>query len=178
MIAFILCLALCGPGLPHHPPNVMHADQSNLAETVKQQAEVMGQAFMKGDYKTFAHYTYPQIIRMMGGEKVLTTQLVKITNNMKEQGMTFSSIGFGDVSKIEKKNGQLQCTIPQHTTIKVPTGRAVSTSTLIAISTDAGKSWTFVDTSNKDIATIRKLLPDLSPAIVIPPQQPPVRYND
>jgi hypothetical protein len=150
--------------------------QSSLSVTVNNQVSKMGQAFIRGDYKVFAHYTYPEIVKMMGGENKMAVQLAKITGDMKNQGMKFNNITFGEVSKILKSGNQLQCTIAQHTEIKLPNGRAVSTSTLIGISTDGGRNWTFVDTSNKEISTIRKLLPNLNSAITIPPQQPPVRY--
>lgn len=90
--------------------------------------------------------------------------------------MRFSNITF-DEPLIVKSGNELQATIAQHTEIKLSQGRLVSTSTLIAISTDKGSNWTFIDTSNKEMATLRKALPNLSPTITIPPQQPPVRYN-
>ena len=104
--------------------------------------------------------------------------LKRTTNEMKAKGMSFSSITFDEPSKVVKSGKELQATIIQHTEIRLQNGRLVSTSTLIAISKDEGVNWTFIDTSNKDIATMRKALPNLSPSIVIPPQPPPVRYNN
>ncbi|HWK02139.1 MAG TPA: hypothetical protein VNS58_00810 [Puia sp.] len=177
IIAFFLCLSFNGPVLLDYTLLTINADQNNLPEVVKEQANIMGQAFVRGDYKVFSHYTYPEIVKMIGGENKMAEALTKITSDMKIKGMMFNNITFGDVSKIVKSGNELQCTVAQHTEIKLPSGRAISTSTLIAISTDSGSNWTFVDTSNKDISMIRNLLPHLSRAIVIPPQQPPVQYN-
>lgn len=47
-------------------------------------------------------------------------------------------------------------------------GQPVTESTLIAISTDNGKNWYFVDTPGKDIQTMKKALPNLSGELVIP----------
>jgi hypothetical protein len=146
------------------------------AGNVKDQAARMGQALIDRDYKTFIHYTWPGLIKLAGGEGELTEQLNRLMDQMKAKGMVFSGVSFGAVSAMVSSGNELQCTVPQHTEIKLSGGRMVSTSTLIAISTDKGSNWTFVDTSNKDISTIRKLLPHLSSAIVIPPQQPPLRY--
>lgn len=146
-------------------------------QNLKQQATKMGVAFVSGDYTTFANYTYPLILKSMGGAVRMADVLTKTTNDMKLQGMSFSNITFDEPSKIVKSGKELQATIAQHTEIKLAQGRLVSTSTLIAISTDNGSNWTFIDTSNKDMATLRKALPNLSPTITIPPQQPPVRYN-
>ncbi|MBS1748195.1 MAG: hypothetical protein JST21_18705 [Bacteroidetes bacterium] len=151
----------------------------DASQSLKQDANKMSAAFLASDYTTFAKYTYPAILQMMGGTNNMSEVLSKTTANMKAQGMSFSNITFGEPSAIVKSGNELQCTIPQHTEIKLSAGgRIIATSTLIAISTDNGKSWTFIDTSNKDMATLHKALPNLSSAITIPPPQPPVRYNN
>jgi hypothetical protein len=148
------------------------------SEVIKEQAGRMGQALISGDYKTFVRYTYPGLITIAGGADKLTEQLSRLMNDMKRKGMEFKSVSFGAVSKIVTSGHEQQCTLPQHTEIVMQDGRVVTTSTLIGLSSDGGRNWTFVDTSNKDMATIRKLLPGLSNAIVIPPAQPPVRYSN
>lgn len=149
----------------------------NASQNLKQQANKMGAAFVSGDYETFAAYTYPLILKSMGGASKMIEVLNRTTNDMKFKGMSFNSITFDEPSKIVKSGKELQATIAQHTEIKLSQGKLVSTSTLIAISTDNGISWTFIDTSNKDMATLRKVLPNLSNTITVPPQRPPVRYN-
>lgn len=148
-----------------------------IVSRVKEQADIMGKAFLKGDYQTFAKYTYPAIVSAMGGESRMATVLANSASGMKTQGMTFDKITFDSPSKIVKSGSELQCTLQQHTTIKLVNGRAVATSTLIAISKDGGKNWLFVDTYNKDVAAMRNALPNLSTAIVIPPQQKPAFYS-
>lgn len=149
----------------------------NASQNLKQQANQMGSAFVSSDYMTFARYTYPLILKSMGGATRMADVLTKTTDDMKAKGMTFSNITFDEPSKIVKSGKELQATIAQHTEIKLSQGRLISTSTLIAVSTDKGVTWAFIDTSNKDMATLRKVLPNLSPSIIIPPQQPPVHYS-
>ncbi|MEO6837731.1 MAG: hypothetical protein ABI261_03365 [Ginsengibacter sp.] len=154
-----------------------YSQVKDATQNIKQQSAKMGQSFINGDYAAFAKYTYPKLLAAMGGEIKMAAALTKVTNDMKSKGMSLNSITFSEPSKIIKSDKELQATIAQHTDIKVPDGRAVSTSTLIAISTDNGISWTFIDTSNKNIAALRKAMPNLSTAITIPPQQPPVHYD-
>lgn len=149
----------------------------NASQNLKLQAGKMGASFVSGDYKTFANYTYPLILKSMGGVSKMIEVLNRTTNEMKVKGMRFSNIAFDEPSKIVKSGKELQATIAQHTEIKLALGRLVSSSTLIAVSTDNGVNWTFIDTSNKDITTLRKALPNLNQSINIPPQKPPVRYN-
>jgi hypothetical protein len=152
-------------------------EQVRPTDNACQQANTMGHAFLKEDYQTFAKYTYPTLLRSMGGENKMAATLKQVTDGMRLKGMSFSDIVVDSPSKIIKNDGELQCTLQQHTTIKLPNGRAITTSTLIAISKDGGKNWLFIDTSNKDLAAMRKVLPNLSSTIVIPPQQKPVFYN-
>jgi hypothetical protein len=148
----------------------------NASERLTMQANSMGTAFIDGHYKTFADYTYPLILKSIGGTSKMIEVLNKTTIDMKSKGMTVGSITFDLPSKILRSDKELQSTIAQHTEIRLAHERIVSTSTLIAISNDNGLNWTFIDTSNKDMAILRKLLPNLSPSITIPPQPSPVRF--
>lgn len=153
------------------------AQVPDAAKNLKQQAEKAGNSMVHGDYKMLAKYTYPPIVKMMGGAENMEAAVQKLMANMKAQGVTFNKVSFGEPSKIMKSGKELQSTIPQHLEMQVKDSKLVNTSTLIAISGDNGANWTFVDTSNKDMATIKKLLPNLSPAISIPPAQGPVKVN-
>jgi hypothetical protein len=144
---------------------------------LKIQAQKMADAFIKEDYKTFVAYNYKPMVNGAGGAAKMEQAITTMVNGMKAKGMSFLSISFDEPSTIVKSGTELQATIAQHTTIKLTQGKIVTTSTLIAISTDNGLNWTFVDTSNKDINLLRKAMPNLSPSITIPPPQAPVRYN-
>jgi hypothetical protein len=179
MIVFLLIAGGAGAGYGQaKAAGGVAGTQTPAGAHVKEQAAAMGQALVQGQYKTFAHYIYPGLVKMMGGEDKMAAQMETIVGGMKQKGMVFLSVKFDEPSAIVHSGVELECTVTQHTEIKVPDGRAVATSTLIAISTDKGVHWGFVDTSNKDMATIKQLLPELSPAIVIPPPVPPVHYNN
>lgn len=46
-----------------------------LTDKALEQAKIMGQSYLKGDYRTFAKYTYPAIVNSMGGESRMATVL-------------------------------------------------------------------------------------------------------
>ncbi len=151
--------------------------QNDTSKIVREQANKMGQAFISNDYKTFATYNNPKMLKLMGGESKLVQALTKSITDLKQKGMTIKSITFDDASKIIKSGKELQCTITQHTEVNISSGRVISTSTLIGLSTDNGKNWTFLDTLNKNMIAIKKIIPNLNSAIIIPPPRPPVRYS-
>ena len=62
----------------------------------------------------------------------------------------------------------MQAVLPQSTFLTSPLGDVELSSSLIAISTDKGESWTFIDTSLFGIEKIKSVMPDISPKLVIP----------
>jgi hypothetical protein len=147
------------------------AQGDGLAPRVKAQAQKMAAALVKGDYPTFVHFMNPAIIRMIGGEAAMKKQMATLDSTMKKQGATFGKIVIGDATKIVSSGKELQCTVSQESEILAKGGSMKTKSTLIAISADGGKTWTFLDTVNKDLTAVRQLLPNLNPAISFPPSQ-------
>ena len=153
------------------------AQVKDASSNITNQVTKMGDAFIKNDFKTFASYTYPFVLKSMGGSAKMAATLSKTISDMNAKGMSFIGITFEEPSKIIKAGAELQATVTQHTNIKLMQGRLVTTSTLIAISANNGISWTFIDTSNKDIKVLKKALPNLSNLLIIPTPTAPVKYS-
>ena len=75
--------------------NQSHGQVRDASQNLEQQATRIGNAFIGGDYKTFASYTYPIIIQSMGGASKMADVLTKITNDMQSKGMSFKNITVG-----------------------------------------------------------------------------------
>ncbi len=147
------------------------------ADSVKAQASRMVKAYIAGDYNTFIHYMNPKIVEMAGGVDGLKNILAQTSRQMNKAGVSIDGITLDSMSAILKTTATLQTTIQQHSAFKVPDGRTVATTTLIAMSSDNGLHWRFIDTHGKTIEDMRKVLPNLSPALSIPPQQAPVHSD-
>ena len=153
-------------------------DTTNIQHRIKKQAEIMGNFFIKEDYQSFVKYNYPDLIDMMGGAKKMAGTLEKMVNDMKSQGAVFSSIKFGQPFEFVRTEDELQCLIPQTLEMKVPNGRMVTVSALIAVSKDEGENWYFIDTGGKDMITVKQIVPTLSNELILPPKQGPIFYRD
>ena len=143
-----------------------------------QQAEKMAQLLLKKDFKSFTAFTYPKVVEMMGGSQRMVQTLEKGFKDMESQGIRILAISFGSHSPILVYGGEQQCILPQTIEMKVPGGRLVSNATLIAISKDNGKKWYFIDTSGKDIKTMKTSLKNLSGQLPIPEKQEPEFIRD
>ncbi len=148
------------------------------SKTIKEQADIMGELLLKKDFSSFTKYTYPKVIEMMGGKQKMIAIMELGSKEMLSEGTDFLNVTIGEPSKIITIGIELQCTVPQTIEMKVRNGRLVTESTLIAISTDNGKNWYFVDTPGKDIQTMKKALPNLSGELVIPKKKQPIFYAD
>ncbi|QEC44015.1 hypothetical protein [Pseudobacter ginsenosidimutans] len=148
------------------------------SKSIKEQAEKMGELLVKKEYDSFARYNHPTILEMMGGKQKMIEVLEKSINEMEAEGISFTKVSFGQPSTVIPVKNELQCTVPQEIEMKMPNGRMVTKSTLIAVSEDNGKTWWFLDTAGKDISVMKQILPNLSSKIVIPEKEEPVIFKD
>ena len=131
----------------------------------------MKKFFLNEDYKNFANYTYPKVIKMMGGKSNMVKATEQGMNKMKNDGFSFTNLNFKNPSEYLKKGNELQCSLTQVIVMKTPRGKIESEYTLIGISSDDGKNWTFIDTSGKDKESILKYFPNLHDDIIIKPKK-------
>jgi len=157
-----------------HGQTAKPAGDKVVYQALDNQAHQMSHAFIARDYGTFAKFMNPAVVKESGGMANIEAALAKVDETMHSQGVKVLKIDFGPPSKIVRQGNELQCTLPQQTDFQLPSGKIRSTSTLIAVSTDNGVHWTFIDTSTKDMQAIRKMLPNLSASIQIHPGGPPV----
>ena len=147
------------------------------SDSLQVQAKRMVNALTTGDYNTFIHYVHPKIVQISGGADAMKQMLTKMSRQMNVAGASFQSISLDSLSKFVKAGLTVQATIRQHTSMTVPGGRTVATSTLIGMSSDNGAHWRFIDTNGKTLSDVRQVLPNLSTALVIPPRQAPVHVD-
>ncbi|OON69238.1 hypothetical protein [Hymenobacter sp. CRA2] len=146
------------------PDNVRRAN-------LEAQVTAMEQAFMQADFETFADFMHPDVVRLAGGPDVLAQQLRKGMEEMTTQGGKVNKVTHGTPSRIVSVDRQLQCTVPQTTEFQLAKDTRTAQSTLLAVSTDDGQHWAFLDTAGKDWETVRRLVPSLSREIVLPQQK-------
>lgn len=152
----------------------LHATAQNLESNIKVQALEMVRALLKSDFETFAKYIHPKALAMAGGKEKLIQRMDTANIMAKQFGAEISKILVGNPGKIISYKETLQATLPQTTEMKSGFGNITLETTLIAISTNGGKNWYFIDTSLYHTDDLRKSLPELSPELVIPPLKKPV----
>lgn len=155
-----------------------NAQVSEAAKNMQQQANAMADVFINSDYKTYAKYIHPVIVKGFGGATKMSEILSKSMADLKAKGMTITKITFDAPGTILKSGKELQAIITEHLEMKIPNGRAEKASSFIGISSDNGLHWVFIETSNMETTALRQNFPNLSKSLQIPPVQKPVYYKD
>ena len=140
---------------------------------IKAAAISMGNALVKKNSDQFLSYMHPSMIKLAGGKEKLSVISDSALKVFEQFGGKVSRITYGNPAEIIPYKKTLQSVISQTTTLSSFIGDAELSSSLIAISNDYGKSWTFIDTNMFGIKEIKAAMPDISPALVIPKSAAP-----
>jgi hypothetical protein len=151
--------------------------QGNLNKfkpAVKSAAKRMNDALVKKDIKTFVKTTYPKVVEMTeGGLVKIQSELEIQLNAIEKSGSKILSAWPGDATTIIDTAGEYQCTIPQYMKMQLVNGALTTQTTLIGLSQDKGKTWYFIDATDKPLNQWRNLFPNLSSKLVFFPAKEP-----
>lgn len=153
------------------------AQDEKMTETVKGQVKKIMDATVAGDYRTVLDLTHPKVLEMMGGKETALKEVEKGMNMLKSQGFTFKvkDIGSPAIVKSEKEH----YSVTPFVMIVTGLGKKVtSSSALIGVSADAGKTWKFINLESQGEKGVRTILPDLPASVVIPKPEQKVEKND
>lgn len=151
----------------------LYADEQLKASVIKLATE-MSDAIRKNDYTKVLDSTYPGVVKQMGGRDKALAQIETGMKQLKEQGIVFKDSKLGEPSEFYPEGSNLFVVIPTKNEMAFPKGKLISKSYLLGISSDSGKSWTFVDgagMANK--AAMLKILPKLPAKLVLPAEVEP-----
>lgn len=150
----------------------------DISVNIKSQAEKMVTAFKDENYSDLLDYTYPKILEIAGGKEVLESMVKQMMDGMKADGVFVDSATVGEPGAIFEAGSELHSTITQTVYMKYTGGRMISESTLLAVSTDAGLNWYFLDIKQLTPEMKTQFFPDFNPDLVIPEPKPLITIND
>lgn len=146
------------------------AQEDSIAwRNLNEQAMLMSYMLGKNDIKGYVEFVHPAVLEMMGGKEQYINQLENSRKDMKKLGISYLMVKSGTPSAIIRYGNELQCVVPQVVEIKTTAGVMRNESSLIAVSTDEGQTWLFIDTGGKDLQGVKEYFPKLSDELIIPP---------
>ncbi|MBS1511543.1 MAG: hypothetical protein JST86_11920 [Bacteroidetes bacterium] len=150
------------------------ASDSTQFATVLQKGNAMAACILKKDYTSFVKYMYPPVIKMAGGSQKMASLVEQSFASIESEGVTVDSASIQSPASMVRTGTNWQCVVTQILIMTTPKGKILSKSALIAISPDAGKSWTFMDTHGAPLEKVRKSFPAISPKLNLPAKEDPV----
>jgi hypothetical protein len=159
------------PALAADPPKVKPEDAKAAAKKV---AEEIGAAMVKGDSSTLADGMFEPALKAMGGRKAIEKWMKDEREQMQASGMSFKSHSVGDPGELYSEGDYTFVIVPNTIEVSFAGGRGTQEEHLLGISSDAGKTWKFVDVSGVQDKKLRdKLLPKLPAKLELPERKPP-----
>lgn len=146
---------------------------------IKALAQQMATATVKGDFKTVIAHTDPETVKKAGGPDAMLKVVTNMFAQLKKSGMTIRSATAGNPGPVLQAGNKRFCAVPETVAMAVPannmTPKGVYTaqSTLLAVSTDNGANWYFVNSGSMSDEALYKLYPEVKGKISLPKQTPP-----
>jgi len=132
--ALLLFLLLIAPSILHTQPAL-----------IKAKVEECNAALLEGNFEKLVEMTYPPLVELMGGGEAMIELVRGGIDMMKSSGFTIESAEVQEPARIVTTRRRTYAVVPYHLIMNSPVGKFRQESTMLGISTDKGKSWTFVD---------------------------------
>lgn len=149
-------------------------DTTKVLSVALTKANLMSTAFQSGDYETFLDLTHPKIIGFAGGRD----KMKELLKQGAGPGVEFLSMEFRTPSSLIAKGEIYQCSFIQKQVLSIDGQKMYTLSSLIGISYNSGKSWTFIGVADKTLVQLLTHFPELSDKLELINQTPPILIND
>lgn len=144
----------------------LHGD--TLADNVRAAAERESHAVQRGDIDVVVSLTYPKLVELAGGAERIKATIAAQHEQFKSKGIMIDSVVVEPPEQPVTKADRIYCVVPMTVRMKGQNVKVTQRSFLLAVSTDNGGSWTFLDGSGLSPAMIAKVLPELPPEVKLP----------
>jgi hypothetical protein len=138
------------------------------AAAIKAEAENSSRAFTNGDMGKVLDLTYPKLIEIGGGREKVLAALEGQLKELRELGMKIIAHTVGEPEPSVRAGAKLVAIVP--TVLKMESRESIfeQKSFWLAVSTDEGKNWRFLDGSSLDANALKLLLPEAVDKIKLP----------
>ena len=178
VVLTLSCMIGCSRSTKAVDQDLSGIDVPAALAAAEKQAQDMGSAFVAGDLDRLADKTHPRVVEMIGGREKFRKAIEDGFADMKAKGQEFHSLTVGKPEKLVRSNFSLFAIIPQRLVFKTPQGKLWHEGCLIAVSSDEGRTWTFVDGAGAAKGNIEIVLPDFPKDLQIPKFKKPQLIKD
>ncbi|EHQ30542.1 hypothetical protein [Mucilaginibacter paludis] len=166
----LLCFTILAVLSPYFVAAQAKPFKATVAQTsaLKKQAQDCAATITQQNYKQLAYYTYPPIIKAMGGADKMVEKLTVTMAQMQTYGVVFKSATVGNINDITKSGPDLYSVVQDILQMANNGSTITASSYVLAISHNNGIRWYFVDTAPLKNQNLKKMFPTYPPGLVIP----------
>jgi len=168
ILIFLLAFSCCAP---------QETPKPSLKDVVRRKVVEMNNALVNDDFATIVNLTHPKLVKMKGGRAKMIATMQSGTKEMTSQGIAFRSFKLDDPSDPVTAGSELFVVVPLLLEMTVPGGKLLQKTFVIGVSSDDGKTWTFVN-GDLDVKKVKLVLTNLPEQLTLPERQKPVFEKD
>ncbi|NJM52141.1 MAG: hypothetical protein HC846_01365 [Blastocatellia bacterium] len=133
------------------------------------QADKMISAIVANDFETFTDFMFPKLIEMLGGRDKFIEFTKKELDKTTTAGVSILDYQVKKPIQILRVKKQIFAVLPTDLKMKVSDTKVFMQGSMVAISDDNGKNWTFIRVETKE--SVRFLIPNVIDKLRIPKQK-------
>jgi hypothetical protein len=141
---------------------------SQTKDEALRDAKKTSKATLDSDFRTVLKYTFPPILKLMGGKENALEIISKSMSSMKDTGFDFKSADVISVSEIVKEQNQHRCLIKNNYVMTFNGQKITSEAYLLGIYNQKENIWTFIEAKQLANPAINQVLPDFKTSLHIP----------
>jgi hypothetical protein len=153
---------------------VQNATADPQTEQIRAAAQENGTALTTGNYARLVDLTFPKVVELIGGREKMIELVRSGTEEMKAQGNAILSAEVTEPKEVISSGERRFAIVPLTVRMKVPEGTLRTKGFLLAISTDKGKTWTFIDGAGLTKEKLAQLISKVPAQLALPAKEPPV----
>src|SRR5258706_4573394 len=127
-------------------------------EAIRTEAQACADAMLKGDLETFANFTHPKLIELMGGRTKFIEAIRQGNAEMKAQKSAITGFSTRAPEGVVKGGNDLFAVVPMTLTVTQRDSKIKQEGYLVAVSSDGGTKWTFI--TGDERAKLKEILPN------------------
>ena len=141
---------------------------SLLAQSLGEALEQYKKASVNHDHIAMASFMLPSIVEQIGGTAQVIEMLQSLYPQLEQQGFRLKEVSFGPLGTIVRHGGQLLSVIPTSTPVNLDGKSGSLRSSVVALSSEEGKTWFFVEGSDEGRMHISDVAPGVLQNISVP----------
>lgn len=122
-------------------------------------------------------FTYFNIVSSAGGRASMLDILKEERQNLKSQGIVVTDYLAQEVLQTIEHEEEIHCIVTQEVTLKIGSDRFRGKEYVLAISSDKGLSWTFVELKSQDLESLKHFVPFYSEEMTIPQSEDFIKFD-